>query len=64
MGKSVRSIYYPDPKKCKHYHKCTQFLNKANCTLDGSIRNLGGGCPCKKFEYRLREKIKRMLDRE
>lgn len=61
MGKSVRRFYYPDTDKCKHYSKCTKFSGKVICSLDRSLRNLGGGCPCKKFEYRLFERIKRAL---
>lgn len=60
MNKNVRNDYYPDPKKCKYHSKCNEFVNKVNCTLDGSIRNLGRGCPCKKFEYKLWEKIKQI----
>lgn len=60
MSRNKGNDVYPNPQKCKYSRKCNGFLNKVNCTLDGSIRNIGCGCPCKKFKYKLWEKIKQL----
>ena len=60
MSRNKGNDVYPNPQKCKYSRKCSGFLNKVNCTLDGSIRNIGCGCPCKKFKYKLWKKIKQL----